>query len=148
VNAAAAGRQGRIDLAADDRFADADGRARHDAELAEVLAAVFAERPAAEWEAELVARDVACVEVARAPVEGIITRPEGLGRDHGFLVDTEHPVLGEHVRLAPLVAFSRSTGVAGPAPLCGQDTETVLAELGYDDPTIADLRSRQVIGGP
>jgi crotonobetainyl-CoA:carnitine CoA-transferase CaiB-like acyl-CoA transferase len=46
------------------------------------------------------------------------------------------------------VAFSRSTGVAGPAPLCGQDTDAVLAELGYDDPTIASLRSRQIIDRP
>jgi crotonobetainyl-CoA:carnitine CoA-transferase CaiB-like acyl-CoA transferase len=136
-----------VDLAADGRFADPASRLANDAEQVEVLAEVFARHPAAEWEAELVPADVACVEVARGPVENNVTGLTGLGRDHGFLVDTEHPLLGEHVRLAPLNQFSRSGGVAGPAALVGAHTEAVLAELGYDAEQVADLRARGVVGG-
>ena len=44
------------------------------------------------------------------------------------MVDAHHPVIEDHPRLAPLVRFSRSTSVvAGTSPLCGDDTDEVLA---------------------
>lgn len=136
-----------VDLGSDPRFSDSARRATNDEELAEALAAVFAQRSPGEWEATLVGADIACVEAAAGPVERILTSNEGLGRDHGYLVDVEHETLGEHVRLAPLVRFSRSEGVAGVAHLVGQDTDHVLTELGYDAARLADLRDRQIIGG-
>ena len=57
------------------------------------------------------------------------------------------PVLGEYLRLLPMVAFSRSQGVAGPAPLLGAQTDAVLGEIGYDSDRIAALRETGVIGG-
>jgi crotonobetainyl-CoA:carnitine CoA-transferase CaiB-like acyl-CoA transferase len=33
----------------------------------------------------------------------------------------------------------------GPSPLCGDDTERVLAELGYEPYQIADLRAEGVL---
>jgi len=42
--------------------------------------------------------------------------------------------------------FSRSRGVAGPAPLCGRDTDAVLAELGYSRARIDELRAAGVLG--
>lgn len=135
------------DLGSDERFADAGSRAQHDGALAETLAAVFAQRSPADWEADLVGRDVACVEVTPGPIERIVTSDEGLGREHGYLVDREHETLGEYIRLAPIVRFSRSEGLAGEAPLAGRDTDAVLAEIGYDEERIGELRERGVLGG-
>jgi crotonobetainyl-CoA:carnitine CoA-transferase CaiB-like acyl-CoA transferase len=49
-------------------------------------------------------------------------------------------------RLAPLVAFSRSSTVAGNAGLVGQDTKKVLRDFGYDEPEITGLAQEGVIG--
>ena len=63
-----------------------------------------------------------------------------------MVVDAHHPVIEEHPRLAPLVRFSRSTSVvAAPSPLCGADTDEVLAGFGYDEARRAELRATGVI---
>jgi crotonobetainyl-CoA:carnitine CoA-transferase CaiB-like acyl-CoA transferase len=67
------------------------------------------------------------------------------GRDLGFVIDAHHTLLEEYPRLAPLVRFSRSTTVVAPSPLCGVDTDAVLAELGYDDDRRTRLREAGVI---
>jgi crotonobetainyl-CoA:carnitine CoA-transferase CaiB-like acyl-CoA transferase len=118
----------------------------HDEKLAAVLVERFAERPAADWEAELGALDVACVEVVRQPVEDVVWLEGGVGEAMDIVTPVEHPVIGEYLRLKPMVRFSRSGGVAGPAPLVGQQTDQVLAELGYDAEAIAALRDKGVLG--
>jgi formyl-CoA transferase len=55
-------------------------------------------------------------------------------------------MLDEYPRLMPPVRMTRSTGVTGPAPLCGQHTDSVLAELGYETGRVAALRASGVIG--
>ena len=69
-----------------------------------------------------------------------------LARLEGQVAELDHPVIGAYIRLKPLVSFSRWQGVARGAPLLGQDTGAVLAELGYHDQAIADLRARGIIG--
>ena len=109
-----------------------------------LLDAVFRTRPAAEWERNLAEFDVACVEVDERPCELVLMADE-MWRAAGFVVDVVHPTLDEHPRLGSLVQFSRSETVSGAAPLLGQDTDAVLAELGYSQSRIDDLRSRGVI---
>jgi hypothetical protein len=72
------------------------------------------------------------------------------GQASGFVADVEHPIFGEHPRLAPLVSFSRSATVARPGCLLGQHTDSVLRAIGYRDERIAELRKatdRRLIGG-
>jgi crotonobetainyl-CoA:carnitine CoA-transferase CaiB-like acyl-CoA transferase len=136
------------DLAGDARFATPEARAAHAAELADALSAVFVQRSAEVWERELTAHDVACVVVEAGPSEACIMEGDrSLARLEDQIVELEHPAIGEYVRLKPLVGFSRSQGLARGAPLLGQDTDSVLAELGYDDQATADLRKRGLIGG-
>jgi crotonobetainyl-CoA:carnitine CoA-transferase CaiB-like acyl-CoA transferase len=90
--------------------------------------------------------DVACVEVVKGPVEDVVWFSGGIGAAIDIVTPAEHPVVGEYQRLKPLVRFSRSAGVTGPAPLVGQHTDTVLAELGYDAAAIAGLRDENVLG--
>jgi crotonobetainyl-CoA:carnitine CoA-transferase CaiB-like acyl-CoA transferase len=65
----------------------------------------------------------------------------------GILAETTHPTLETYPRLAPTVRFSRSATRAGPAPLCGADTDRVLGELGYSAERIEELRKDGTIGG-
>ena len=134
-------------LAADPRFVTDQDRRDHDADLVEALTEVFATAPAAAWETTLRALDVACVVVAPGPVEVNLIDEGSIGRQSGFVVNTTHPLFDELPRLAPLVRFSRSTAVAGPAGLVGDRTDDVLKSLGYDDERIAKLRAASVIGG-
>jgi crotonobetainyl-CoA:carnitine CoA-transferase CaiB-like acyl-CoA transferase len=134
-------------LADDERFATEGGRQEHADELAATLEGVFLKRPAVQWERDLRAADVACSEVAPGPVEANFMDEGSVGRACGFVTETTHPVLDEVPRLVPLVAFSRSTTVARGAGLVGQQTDSVLGELGYDSARIESLRAAGVIGG-
>ena len=64
----------------------------------------------------------------------------------GVVAETTHPTIGDYPRCTPMVRFSRSGGVAGPAPLCGQHTDAVLTELGYSADRIDALRAAGVLG--
>ncbi len=133
------------DLGADARFADEESRVAHDAELVDVLSGVFRTQPARDWETELCAVDVGCLEVRSSSPDVQLFADDGMGRANGWIADVEHPTIGTHPRLAPLVDFSRSSTVVKPSALCGAHTDAVLTELGYDTDRIATLRDAGVI---
>jgi crotonobetainyl-CoA:carnitine CoA-transferase CaiB-like acyl-CoA transferase len=135
---------GEADLAADPRFASEAARLANDAALAEVLEAVFAARPAQDWEDTLLAADVGCVVAHREPPEAVLQSSAFAGAAD-MLVQVDHPTFGDHVRLRPFVSFSRSASVAEPGSLAGQHTDAILSELGYSAEAIADLRERKVV---
>jgi crotonobetainyl-CoA:carnitine CoA-transferase CaiB-like acyl-CoA transferase len=133
-----------VDLRADPRFATEADRVASDAALVEVLTGVFATRSKAEWERDLLAADCACVAVTMDPLETVMLS-EDFGRASGYIADVVHPTFDEHPRLAPTVRFSRSTTQAGAGQLKGAHTDAILAELGYGDAAIADLRAKEVV---
>ncbi|MGO8864539.1 MAG: CoA transferase [Acidimicrobiales bacterium] len=132
-------------LREDDRFGTAGGRARHDSELAQVLADIFRSRSGAEWEKDLTRRNVACTVSSESPTEGMLFGSE-VGGASGYLSQVVHPTFNEHPRLAPIIRFSRSLTVARPGCLAGQHTESILRELGMDADRVADLKHRRVVG--
>jgi crotonobetainyl-CoA:carnitine CoA-transferase CaiB-like acyl-CoA transferase len=111
---------------------------------AAALQAVFGRRSAAEWEARLAAAGIGCVAVTESDVESVLMSDD-FGRASGLVADVEHPMLGEHPRLAALQSFSRSQTCPGGGRVVGAHTAAVLAELGYDEHLIAELRDRKVI---
>ncbi len=128
------------DFTRDERFATEDDRTRNDAALANVLTAIFRSRPATDWERELTAQDVACVVAEKGSPDGLIMDgDDALGRTMDIVVDLEHPVIGAYPRLTPLAKLSRSRGLTGGAPLLGQHTDAVLAEIGYSAEQIDGL---------
>jgi crotonobetainyl-CoA:carnitine CoA-transferase CaiB-like acyl-CoA transferase len=70
--------------------------------------------------------------------------PQTLARD--MVVATEHPVAGRVDTLGLPVKFSETPGgVARPAPLLGQHSREVLAELGYGERDIARLIDQGIV---
>jgi len=134
-----------VDLHADERFATAESRAQHDDALIQALTPVFATKNMLEWEAEMTAHDVGCVEVVERNSELVLQTDPYF--EAGYSVQAYSPIFEEHRRLAPLCRFSRSRSKAEAGCTIGQHTDAVLREIGLDDDKIADLRSREIVGG-
>jgi crotonobetainyl-CoA:carnitine CoA-transferase CaiB-like acyl-CoA transferase len=129
----------REDLLEDDRFASNPDRVEHMDELEAELSAVFRERSTDEWVDRLAAEH-------GLPVGPVNTVPEALESEQtearGVLREVDHPTAGtvpviEH----PLNFRNLDPGFDGAPPLLGEDTEAVLAELGYGEDDIEALRS-------
>jgi crotonobetainyl-CoA:carnitine CoA-transferase CaiB-like acyl-CoA transferase len=132
-------------LASDERFASAKLRRQNDAALIDVLSDIFRSAAKEEWETSLTAADVACVAVAVERIERFF-QSEAIGQVSGYVVEVDHPTFDRHLRLAPLVRFSRSRTQAKPGVLAGSATDELLTELGRSPEDIADLRAREIVG--
>ena len=138
---------GAMGLDADDRFASATARAEHDDELISLLGKAFAEKTAAEWESELSAVRVGCVEV-NMKGQPVFTSFDPVLRETGLTVAVEHPLYGEIIRAAPPISFSETPGRVAPPCLRGQHNRSILTELGYSDGDITKLEELDVIAPP
>ena len=102
-------------------------------QLADALAARFRDHSASAWQDRLTAGGITCV--VSTPVGYERTAMiDGFGAAHGFVTTGMHATLDEYPRLTALTTFSRSRSVLGEAPLCGQHTDSVLAELNPKEP--------------
>ncbi|MGD9902674.1 MAG: CaiB/BaiF CoA transferase family protein [Vicinamibacterales bacterium] len=124
------------DLAADPRFASNAGRLEHYAALKPRLDAAFRSRTRADWSARLLAAGVPCGAVRT--VEEVFADPQTAAR--GMVQRVTHATLGEVAVTGVPVKLSDTPGeVRLPPPVLGQHTAAVMAELGYDRATIAEL---------
>jgi len=110
-----------------------------------MLAALFAERPADEWQQLFIAADVGCVRAdgllpSNFWLEDTQTQTLGLTRD------VQHPDWGAYRRHGPLAHFDTLTPDLQPPPLLGQHTDAVLQSLGYGPAEIDQLRASGAIG--
>lgn len=127
---------GRPDLAADNRFTDAQQRARRYNELYQIMDEVMRARPTAEW--------VALLEAADIPVMAVRSLEDLLDDQHltavGFYTEREHPTEGPIVTFRNPMEFEKTpTSFRRHAPKLGQDGREVLAELGYSAERIESL---------
>jgi len=127
-------------LADDPRFATNGDRVANRAELIPTLAARFAERPTADWLAELDA-----AEIPAGPIHDVaaaFASPWAAGRT----VELTHPVLGESAQVAPPFRLSVTpASIRTAPPLLGEQAAEILGELGYADADIDRLRGDGVI---
>ncbi len=135
---------GRDDLTADARFADATARAKNDEALAMELGRIFAARDAPEWERDLAAADVACVQAEERGMFHFFEE-DAHAAASGCTTVVRNRGLGEYWRYSPLIRFSRTPEKAGPGVLKGEHTRAVLSELGYSREDAEALRARGVV---
>jgi len=137
----------RADLLADQRFATSEARQAHDAVLSTELAALFAGRTAAEWEALLTKADIGCVQADEA-LEGDFYADHPHARANALSVEVEQPSVGTFRRYGGLVEFSLTPGLYRATPQIGQHTRPLLRELGYNELQIEDLGRRGIVQWP
>jgi crotonobetainyl-CoA:carnitine CoA-transferase CaiB-like acyl-CoA transferase len=134
-------------LARDPRFASAEARAKHDAELAGAIAAVLAGRSAAEWEEWLAPRGVGCLRASDQPTASFILDHERAA-ELGWSATARDSAFGAYQRYGRGVEIERDAGPLGGAWRAGEHTRSILAELGYAPDEIERLLRTHVVAEP
>jgi crotonobetainyl-CoA:carnitine CoA-transferase CaiB-like acyl-CoA transferase len=130
---------GAPDIADDARFATPTDRSEHRRQLESVLEPLFLNKTASFWTRTF---DDAGVpnEVPFDTRGGEAPLYDSDLVELGLVARYEHRLLGEMRQFGELIGFSETPGrIAGPPPLVGQDTRTLLHELGHKDPEIDGL---------
>jgi crotonobetainyl-CoA:carnitine CoA-transferase CaiB-like acyl-CoA transferase len=110
--------------------------------LRPILAAHFGARSSADWLAVLDAAEVPC-----GPINDILTAfdsPEAIAL--GMTVEQEHPAWGVIRQVGiPFQLSETPASIRTPPPTLGQDSDGILAELGYQAAEVTSLRARGII---
>ena len=77
------------------------------------------------------AAGVTCIEVVDQAADRHVTLGE-FGAEHGWVTTAQHPTLDEYPRVTAFTTFSRSRSVVGPAPVLGQQTDSIVAEFAVE----------------
>jgi crotonobetainyl-CoA:carnitine CoA-transferase CaiB-like acyl-CoA transferase len=133
---------GLPELAADSRFATNGQRVENRSALRPILAAAFAAHGTSDWIDALEAAEIPC-----GPINDIVAAfasPEAV--ELGMTVEQDHPAWGVIRQVGIPFELSLSpTAIRIPPPTLGQDTDPILAELGYDPSQIAKLRAGGIV---
>jgi crotonobetainyl-CoA:carnitine CoA-transferase CaiB-like acyl-CoA transferase len=133
-------------LSEDERYKTRQARLVNRAELSKVLTTKLTEHDSSYWVRELSAAGVPAGQVATIS-EALHSRQID---DRKFVheVSTTNSVPGmttARVLGSPIVVDGTRNGPQGPAPTIGQDTEDVLAFIGYTNESIDELKVNKVI---
>jgi crotonobetainyl-CoA:carnitine CoA-transferase CaiB-like acyl-CoA transferase len=134
---------GRQDLIANDKFRTAALRLENRETLYSILEPVMLQREREDWVARLTAAEIPC-----APILGphqIAEHPLMEARE--MFVDSVHPVAGSVRVSGPVIKqVGRRRRETNPAPLLGEHSEDVLAEIGYSKDEMSELVRSGVVG--
>ncbi len=130
------------ELGRDPRYETALARSENGVELFDTLSALFGTRPLAAWSDLLNAADVPCAPVLEW--SQVFDHPQMVAND--LFIETRHPVTGRTQLVAPAIRVGDAPHPAAAAPLLGEHTAAVLAELGYTGAEVAELADTGVVG--
>ncbi|MFH0751038.1 MAG: CoA transferase [Chloroflexota bacterium] len=133
---------GAPELTDDPRFATNGVRVANRDALRPLVAALLAAEPSATWLARF-----AEAEVPAGPINDLATAfasPQVAAR--GLLAEVEHPVLGKLRQVGPpFELHATPASVRTAPPLLGEQTDAILAELGYAAQEVARLRGEGTV---
>jgi crotonobetainyl-CoA:carnitine CoA-transferase CaiB-like acyl-CoA transferase len=132
---------GREDVLHDPRFADWFARQENEPALREIIEEALAKKSPRDWEKILDAAGAPCASIWK--IEEVIDHPQIVARGAVQEIDTPYGRLrfaGSGFRLA-----HGGGKLDRMAPEPGAHTDEVLAAIGYDAKTIADLRASEVV---
>ena len=124
----------------DPRFATVEGRRKNRAELEETIENIFLERDHHHWLAKLKAAELPYGEVRG--IAQVLAHPQVLARK--LIREVESPV-GKVPVIANALQMSGSPARYDRIPALGEDTESILGELGYQHTEVEILRRERVI---
>jgi crotonobetainyl-CoA:carnitine CoA-transferase CaiB-like acyl-CoA transferase len=130
----------RPEVATDPRFDSNSKRVAHREDLRTIIEGVFQDSTA-----DSVVEQLDAAQIANArmnTVQEFVDHPQLAARDRWREVDS--PV-GPLRALIPPVTMQGVESLMGPIPDVGEHTDAILAELGYDDETLATLRRSAAI---
>ena len=123
------------DLLGDERYATGRARIANAGFLYDQVGRMLADRTTAEWVAFFRQHDVPA---------GVIGSLDDLVEQ---LPEADHPHAGRYKLIPPPVRFAGAPqSVRRPAPLIGEHTDEVLAEVGYDQGELGSLRASGALG--
>lgn len=132
---------GRPELKTDPRFADRETRRGNRHAINSEIAPELMKRTAAEWEKALIEVGV--------PAGCVLSVPEILEHvhlaDRNFVSEFDGSTGKQKVTRGGFLFSDDQASPPGPAPALSEHTASWLANLGYDEAKIRDLRSRRVI---
>jgi crotonobetainyl-CoA:carnitine CoA-transferase CaiB-like acyl-CoA transferase len=132
----------RPDLLRDERFATRDLRIKNFGDLTRILGEIVGTKPRSHWMQVLEDNDVPFAPVH--DLQDVLDDPQV--RHLGTFYRQAHPTEGDITAIhRPVLIDGAREERALPAPTLGEHTEAVLAELGYDENKIAELRAASVI---
>jgi len=133
---------GRIELATDLRFTTNAERTANYKEIKPLCDEIMAGKTAAEWSALL--EEYAIPYTPINSIDKVAADPQVNARE--MIVEVDHIAVGKTKFAGIPIKLSKSPGqIRKAAPVLGEDTVTVLHELGYDDTAIAAMRDEGVI---
>jgi crotonobetainyl-CoA:carnitine CoA-transferase CaiB-like acyl-CoA transferase len=134
---------GRPDWPKDERWSSTRRRIAGRVELNAAIAEETKKHPSAWWVERLEAAGVPCGPILA--IDEVFADPQV--RHLGMAEPVDHPRLGAtHMVATPINLEGLETSVRSVAPLSAEDTDAVLAEVGYSEREIAAMRAEKVIG--
>jgi crotonobetainyl-CoA:carnitine CoA-transferase CaiB-like acyl-CoA transferase len=135
---------GRPEWAADARFGTTASRGQHMPEITDLMDALFAERPLAEW--GRLFEDAGFIWAPAATVAELAGDPHAEAT--GMFPEVEHPTAGRFRTVgAPFRISGAAVGPRAAAPDVGQHSRAVLADAGLSDDEVTALLDGGVVGG-
>lgn len=133
---------GLVHLIDDERFATSAGRSKNRVEMNELISEVTSTNTSQHWIEML--NEAGCPSGPINSMDGVFADPQVQHLD--MAVEVDHPRMGKFDVVNQAIKMSRTpSAVRTATPEQGEHTDSVLAELGYDDSAIAGLHESGVV---